>query len=87
MFARFFEITAKPGKKQEFFKTLKEEILPILNKYEIIDLIPLEPKTGAARIIGEAKRRSRSMRTKHTPRSGPFWSHSSSSTRTRNSTR
>jgi quinol monooxygenase YgiN len=51
MFARFFEIKAKPGKKQEFFKTLKDEILPILNKYEIIDLIPLEPETEAAKVI------------------------------------
>jgi quinol monooxygenase YgiN len=51
MFARFFEITVKLGKKQEFFKTLKEEILPILNKYEIIDLIPLEPETEAAKVI------------------------------------
>jgi quinol monooxygenase YgiN len=51
MFARFFEIKAKPGKKQEFFKALKDEILPILNKYEIIDLIPLEPETEAAKVI------------------------------------
>ena len=39
------------AKKQEFFKTLKDEILPILNKYEIIDLIPLEPETEAAKVI------------------------------------
>lgn len=47
----FFEITVKPGKKQVFFKALKEEILLILNKYEIIDLIPLEPETEAAKVI------------------------------------
>ena len=51
MFARFFEITLKPGKKQEFFKTLKEEILPTVNKYEILDLIPLEPETEGAKVI------------------------------------
>ena len=51
MFACFFEITAKPGKKQEFFKTLKDEILPILIKYEIIELIPLEPETEAEKVI------------------------------------
>jgi quinol monooxygenase YgiN len=46
-----FEIAVKRGKKQDFFKTLKEKILPILNKYEIIHLIPLEPETEAGKVI------------------------------------
>jgi hypothetical protein len=51
MFARFIEITLKAGKKQEFFKALKEQILPILNKYEAVDLIPLEPEAESAKVF------------------------------------
>jgi hypothetical protein len=45
------EIMVKPGKKQDFFKMLKEKILPILNKYEIIDLITAGAETEAAKVM------------------------------------
>jgi hypothetical protein len=41
----------KPGKKQEFFTTLKEEILPVLNEYEVEELIPPQPKAEAAKVF------------------------------------
>lgn len=46
MFARFLEMTIKPEKKAEFVKKMKEEIFPILKKYNgFFDLIPLEVET------------------------------------------
>ena len=46
MFARFLEMTIKPEKKAEFVKKVKEEIFPILKKYNgFFDLVPLEVET------------------------------------------
>jgi quinol monooxygenase YgiN len=46
MFARFLEFTIRPDKKTEFVKKMKEEIFPILKKYNgFFDLVPLEVET------------------------------------------
>ncbi len=46
MFARFLKMTIEPEKKPELLRTLKEEVLPILNKYPgFFELIPLEVET------------------------------------------
>jgi heme-degrading monooxygenase HmoA len=43
MFIRFLEFTVKPGKKVELLKKIKEEILPVLKKYNgFFDLLPWE---------------------------------------------
>ena len=46
MFARFLEMTVKPEKKPEFFRKMREEVIPILKKYDgFLDVIPLEVET------------------------------------------
>jgi quinol monooxygenase YgiN len=46
MFARFLEMTVKPGKKPELLRKMREEVLPILKKYDsFLDMIPLEVET------------------------------------------
>jgi quinol monooxygenase YgiN len=46
MFIRFLEFTVKPGKKVELLKKIKEEILPVLKKYNgFFDLLPWEVET------------------------------------------
>jgi len=46
MFARFLEMTVRPEKKFELIRKMKEEIHPILKKYNgFFDLIPLEVET------------------------------------------
>ena len=46
MFARFLEMTVKPGKKPELLRKMREEVLPILKKYNsFLDMIPLEVET------------------------------------------
>ena len=51
MFARFIEMTVKLEQKSEFLKKVKEEILPILTKYEVVDLIPLEIETEPTKVF------------------------------------
>ena len=44
MFARILEITPKLEKKEELFKTVREEVLPILKKQPgFIELMPFVP--------------------------------------------
>jgi septum formation topological specificity factor MinE len=46
MFARFLEMTVKPEKKPELIRKMREEVLPILKKYNsFLDMIPLEVET------------------------------------------
>lgn len=46
MFARFFEMPIKPGKKAEFINRVKAEIIPILKSYKgFFDVIYLEVET------------------------------------------
>ncbi len=46
MFARFFEIPIKPGKKAEFISKIKSENIPILKTYKgFFDVIYLEVET------------------------------------------
>ena len=46
MFARFLEMTVKPEKKPELLRKMREEVLPILKKYNsFLDVIPLEVET------------------------------------------
>ena len=43
MFARFFEMPIKPGKKAEFISKVKAEIIPILKSYKgFVDVMYLE---------------------------------------------
>lgn len=43
MFARFFEMPIKPGKKAEFISKVKAEVIPILKSYDgFFDVIYLE---------------------------------------------
>jgi heme-degrading monooxygenase HmoA len=50
MFIRFLEFTVKPGKKVELIKKIKEEILPVLKKYNgFFDLLPWEVETEPAK--------------------------------------
>ena len=46
MFARVIEFVPKYEKKDEFVKTIKNEVLPILNKQVgFLDILPLFPET------------------------------------------
>jgi quinol monooxygenase YgiN len=46
MFARFLEINIKLDRKAEIIKKVKEEVVPILRKYNgFFDLIPLDVET------------------------------------------
>lgn len=46
MFIRFLEFTVKPSKKVELLRKIKEEILPILRKYNgFFDLLAWEVET------------------------------------------
>ena len=46
MFARFLDMTVKPGKRPEIIKALKEKVLPIFKRYPgFVDVIPLEVET------------------------------------------
>lgn len=48
MFARFLEMTVKPGMKPQLIDKIRGEVLPILKKYSgFIDVIPLEVETEA----------------------------------------
>lgn len=50
MFARFLELTVKPGKKPELIKALKNEILPIVSKCEgFVEMIPLDVEAETTR--------------------------------------
>jgi hypothetical protein len=45
MFARLLEMTVKPEMKPELIRKMREEALPILKKYNVVDVIPLEVET------------------------------------------
>lgn len=50
MFARFFEMPIKPGKKAEFVSKVRAEIIPILKSYKgFFDVIYLEVETEPAK--------------------------------------
>jgi len=52
MFARVIELHIKPEKKPELLKMVKEEILPMLEKYDgFFDLIPLELDTHPRKLF------------------------------------
>jgi heme-degrading monooxygenase HmoA len=45
MFARILEFAVKPGKKAEFIKVLKNEVLPILKKQVgFLEILPFFPE-------------------------------------------
>ncbi len=46
MFARFLKMIVEPEKKLQLLRTLREEVLPVLEKYPgFFELIPLEVET------------------------------------------
>jgi quinol monooxygenase YgiN len=52
MFARILEFTPKPEKKDEFIKTVKNEILPILKKQPgFLELLPFFPEIPTEKAI------------------------------------
>ena len=52
MFARLIEFTPKLEKKDDFFKTLRMEILPILRKQDgFLEFIPFVPETKNDKIV------------------------------------
>lgn len=52
MFARFLEMTVKPEKKTELFKTVTKEVLPILTKYSgFINVINMEAETEPTKVF------------------------------------
>jgi hypothetical protein len=47
MFARWLVLTVKTGRKIEALESVKEEILPMIEKYNgFLGVIPLEPLTS-----------------------------------------
>jgi hypothetical protein len=52
MFARILEFTPKLEKKDEFIKTVKNEVLPILKKQTgFLELLPLFPEMKNEKVI------------------------------------
>ncbi len=52
MFARIFEMTLKPEKKPELLKTIKDQVLPTVKKFEgFIDAIYMEVETEPHSLI------------------------------------
>jgi heme-degrading monooxygenase HmoA len=52
MFARILEFTTKMEKKDEFIKTVKDEVLPILKKQTgFLELLPLFPEMTNEKVI------------------------------------
>ena len=52
MFARMLELVVKPEKKPELFKRVKEEILPILNRYEgFVDILAFENEAEPTKAV------------------------------------
>lgn len=52
MFARILEITPKLEKKEEFIKTVRLEVLPILKKQPgFIELLPFVPENSTEKVI------------------------------------
>lgn len=52
MFARFLEMTVKPGKDAELLKKLREEVVPILRKHSgFIDVINMEIETEPTKVF------------------------------------
>ena len=52
MFARFLEMTIKPGKKPELIKAIKDEIIPTLKSYKgFSDVIHLEVETDPSKFF------------------------------------
>jgi len=52
MYIRFLEFSLKPGKKVELLTKVKEEILPILKKYNgFFDLLPWEVETEPTKLF------------------------------------
>ncbi len=51
MFARLLEMSVKPEKKAELFKKIKEDVLPILRKYNgFMNVINLEVETEPTKV-------------------------------------
>ena len=52
MFARFLEMTVKPEKKSELVKKLKEEVFPIVKKYNgFADVVHLEVESEPTKVF------------------------------------
>lgn len=52
MFARIVEFIPKHEKKEEFIKTVKNEVLPILKKQPgFLELLPLFPETTTEKVM------------------------------------
>ncbi|HEX6905667.1 MAG TPA: antibiotic biosynthesis monooxygenase [Terriglobales bacterium] len=67
MFARFLELTIKPGKKLELVKTIKDEIIPTLKSYKgFSDVIHLEVETDPSKFFAISIWRDRMDLEKYT---------------------
>jgi heme-degrading monooxygenase HmoA len=52
MFARMLELTLKPEKKLELIRKMKDDILPLLNKYHgFVDVLALEVENEPTKFI------------------------------------
>jgi len=52
MFARINEFVVKPEKKDEYFKTVKNEVLPLLKKQTgFLEVLPFVPETKNEKFI------------------------------------
>lgn len=52
MFARILEFTPKMEKKEEFIRTMKNEVLPILKKQTgFLDILPFFPEVKTEKVL------------------------------------
>lgn len=72
MFARFLELTAKPEKKPELIKAIKDEIIPVLKTYKgFVDVIHLEVETDPTKLYGITLWRDKADLEKYTRQGFP----------------
>lgn len=72
MFARFLEMTTKPGKKTELIRAIENEVIPIFQTYKgFFDVIHLEVETDPTKIYGITLWRDRTDLERYTKESFP----------------